>query len=98
MAEQLKADIGGIDGVRSQIAESFLSIKKKQEQLQELIRALNEMWEGEAHDTFYTSCQSAYQRLEAVHEEGMKILAFEEKAAAEYGKADIEALAQVTAL
>ena len=98
MPERLKADIGGIRNVHTQIADCFARIRKEQDLLADQYRVLDGMWEGEAHEAFAADCRDAMKRLDAVYENAITVLSFEEKAVKEYGRADQDASGQVAVL
>lgn len=90
MAELIRANIGGIDTVRSSMSEKLGALLEEEKKLQESIGRLGPMWEGEAHDTFQSDLTQYYQRIVAVDKKIADVIGFEERAVSEYGKAETE--------
>ena len=90
MADQIAASIPGIDLLRGKIEEQFTLIAKDEQELTEAVRALNGMWEGEAHEVYTKDFEELLEAFRELNEAGMELVNFERTAVSEYSKADQE--------
>jgi WXG100 family type VII secretion target len=90
MSDLIRANIGGIDGIRAAISGYLNALRDEEKNLQEGIAKLGGMWEGEAHNVFQADLQQMYQKIVDLDQRLAEVVSFEERAVSEFGKAETE--------
>jgi uncharacterized protein YukE len=98
MAGLIRANIGGIDQIRTSLAENLEALRKEEKELQEAVAKLGMMWEGEAHTVFQADMAENCRQIVEIDQEIAGILGLEEKAVSEYSGAETEIRSKIESL
>ena len=90
MADLIRANIGGIHSIHAALSEQLGALRDEEKKLDEAVRRLSPMWEGEAHDAFQADMTKCCQNIAAVDQKIAQVLGLEETAVDEYGRAQTE--------
>jgi uncharacterized protein YukE len=98
MAGLIRANIGGIDQIRTALTEDLAGLLKEEKELQEAITRLGTMWEGEAHNAFQADMTENCRQIIEIDQEIAGILGLEEKAVKEYSSAETDIRSKIDSL